>query len=99
MTLRITLNQGGGVSSCIRLDNAALMPGPEGLTPLVLDNLALLKLAPLGDVVDNVGVRLTSFVYIVCELSPKYNPNIEDIMIYLKAEYAYDSFAPPSAWP
>jgi hypothetical protein len=85
MTLRIVVDRHGGVASYAILDNATL-PGPTHLTPLVMGNLALLKLAPIGDVVNNVGVRLTSMVFIVCQLPPNYNPRLEDIMLYLKSQ-------------
>jgi len=83
MTLRIHVDSKGNIIRHIQLDRASL-PGAL-ITPRVLDNLALLKLTQVGDVVDNIGVKLTSSVYIVCELPPGHNPNIEDIMIYVKA--------------
>lgn len=50
-----------------------------------MGNLAMLKLAEVGDTVADIGVKLTPSVFICCELSPGHNPTIEDILIFIKA--------------
>jgi len=81
MTLRLTLNQQGKVVSYALLDNASPPGCHPPVTPLVLNNIALLRLVPLLDKVEGVGVRLTELVYIVCELPGEYNPPLDDIFI------------------
>ena len=73
----------GKVVSYALLDNASAPLGTSAtrITPLVLNNIALLRLVPLLDKVEGVGVRLTELVYIVCELPGEYNPPLDDIFI------------------
>jgi hypothetical protein len=88
MTLRITTTDAGEVRDYSRLDAVSSL-NPDPITPLVLDNMALLKLAAIGDKVDDVGVRLAKNVWIVCELPVGYNGPIEEIMLYVKYEDAF----------
>jgi hypothetical protein len=84
MTLRIHVNSKGDIYSYTRLDLISLALD-DPLTPLVMGNLAMLKLAEVGDTVADIGVKLTPSVFICCELSPGHNPTIEDILIFIKA--------------
>jgi hypothetical protein len=84
MTLRIHVDSKGNIIRHIQLDHVSLCEAPL-ITPRVLENMAMLKLTQVGDVVDNIGVKLNPLVYIVCELPPGHNPTIEDITIFIKA--------------
>jgi hypothetical protein len=86
MTLRITTTDAGGILHYSRLDAVSslnLFP----ITPLVLNNMALLRLATIGDKVEDVGVRLTKNVWIVCELSVGYNGPLDDVLLYITGAF------------
>jgi hypothetical protein len=87
MTLRLTLDQQGKVTSYAILDNANPPGCHPPVTPLVLDNIALLRLVPLLDKVEGVGVRLSSSIYIVCELPSGYNPPLDDLLLFIGTAY------------
>jgi len=79
----------GKVVSYALLDNASAPLGTSAtrITPLVLNNIALLRLVPLLDKVEGVGVRLSSSIYIVCELPSGYNPPLDELLLFIGTAY------------
>ena len=72
MTLLVDLNK----KTAVPLDDA--LPAREmdeitfeevnDLTPPVPDNIALLQVAPIGEIIDGLGVNRGEGVFLVCEI-------------------------------
>jgi len=71
MTVRVNVNKG----TMVPLDSVLPSRGMLGvsfldvseLDPPIPERIALLRIAPLGEIVDGVGVRLDENIYIVQE--------------------------------
>lgn len=74
MTLRVSIKEGKATPLDEVLPNRAmgdiLFKDIEELDPPVPERIALLRLAPMGEIIDGLGVRLDEDTFVVQEVTP-----------------------------
>lgn len=94
MTIRVWMD-GEKILCHVRLDDAVpYVKGGNAITPLVLGNIALLKVAAIDDIIVGVGLRLKGDVYIVHELPYDAESNEEATVITMFLGTQYNGHIP-----